>query len=269
MATALSTLGKNSSGLVGVAISLSLLPPAVNAGICWMFGLLENTRLVDREPDDDTNYWKVGSTSFGLTLLNIVCIWLAGIFTFWLKEVAPVKQKNAFWSRDLKIARQKPKNTGAEKIEDGFRAALDLKQKYNADMGEASKATDSFRNVIPHNRRRMSASKLEDALLLNRGGKGETIPERRIQRSNSDGIMAETEALGGIDKASEVLFNNTLFSIGGQSIFGGTDDDETIFQDGLQLSYHPDTVPPEDVLDEILWSRRHKQLFGNLGSEGM
>ena len=87
MATALSTLGKNSSGLVGVAISLSLLPPAVNAGLCWMFALLEKSRFVEKEPDDDTNYWLVGSTSFGLTLLNILCIWLAGVFTFWLKEV--------------------------------------------------------------------------------------------------------------------------------------------------------------------------------------
>jgi uncharacterized hydrophobic protein (TIGR00271 family) len=37
VATALSTLGRNSSGMVGVAISLLLLPPAVNAGMCWAY----------------------------------------------------------------------------------------------------------------------------------------------------------------------------------------------------------------------------------------
>jgi hypothetical protein len=37
VATALSTLGQNSSGMVGVAISLLLLPPAVNAGMCWAY----------------------------------------------------------------------------------------------------------------------------------------------------------------------------------------------------------------------------------------
>ena len=34
---ALSVLGNNTSSLVGVAISASLLPPAVNAGMCWAY----------------------------------------------------------------------------------------------------------------------------------------------------------------------------------------------------------------------------------------
>ena len=32
---ALSVLGGNAGSLVGVAISASLLPPAVNCGLCW------------------------------------------------------------------------------------------------------------------------------------------------------------------------------------------------------------------------------------------
>jgi uncharacterized hydrophobic protein (TIGR00271 family) len=40
MGVALSTLGNNTSSLVGVAISASLLPPAVNAGVCWIVALL-------------------------------------------------------------------------------------------------------------------------------------------------------------------------------------------------------------------------------------
>ena len=34
-AVALSVLSENSSSLVGVAISAALLPPMVNAGLCW------------------------------------------------------------------------------------------------------------------------------------------------------------------------------------------------------------------------------------------
>jgi uncharacterized hydrophobic protein (TIGR00271 family) len=87
VATALSTLGNNSSGMTGVAISLSLLPPAVNAGMCWMFAILVATGAVERNAGDNEQYWELGTVSFGLTMANIVCIWLTGVFTFWLKEV--------------------------------------------------------------------------------------------------------------------------------------------------------------------------------------
>lgn len=239
MATALSTLGKNSSGLVGVAISLSLLPPAVNAGICWMIAFLESVGLLDKESDDDTNYWRVGSISFGLTLTNIVCIWLAGVFTFWLKEVAPIQQKSAFWARDLKIARQKPKEPGTGKIKAGLQAAADLKLKYDADMGQKDKEPQNFRALRTH--RPSSTSKWDDALLFDRG---DMIPGQRIQRSSSEGILEQTEAMGGIDSASQVLFNNHLF-----------ENDEPPSRNSLNMSYHPD-VPPEDVFDEMLWQRR-------------
>jgi hypothetical protein len=253
VATALSTLGKNSSGLVGVAISLSLLPPAVNAGLCWMFALLEGTRLVDREPDDDTNYWRIGSTSFGLTLVNIVCIWMAGVFTFWLKEVAPVEHKNAFWSRDLKIARQKKNEGGAVKIKDGLEAALDLKKKYNANGGAEEQNLDLFK---PSRRRRLANSNWEDAIFFDQSAHGgastgrSADARRRLRRSNSEGILSQTKALGGIEQASETLFNNTLFSVGGNSIFGADDDGE--MTDLNEWSYLNGDVPAEDVVHEIL-----------------
>ena len=252
MATALSTLGKNSSGLVGVAISLSLLPPAVNAGLCWMFALLENSRLVDKEPDDDTNYWRVGSTSFGLTLINIVCIWLAGVFTFWLKEVAPVEHKNAFWSRDLKIARQKRKDTGTGKIKDGLQAAIDLKKTYNVGVEDDRPTLETFKKLSSRRRISSPTSKWDDALLFGRNPEGSNLPARRIERASSDGILEQTEALGGIYNATEALFNNSLFRTGGNL---ATDNADTDFRNGLDLSYHPDSVPPEDIYQEILWQR--------------
>jgi len=85
VATALSTLGRNSSGLVGVAISLSLLPPMVNAGLCLTYAALLNAPNIHRATGDDINYVEYGLVSFALTCINIACIFLAGTFTFWVR----------------------------------------------------------------------------------------------------------------------------------------------------------------------------------------
>ena len=74
MGVALSVLGRNSGGLTGVAISLSLLPPAVNAGICWMAAALYSTGAATKNDGDTTDYAFVGSFSLLLTLVNIVCV---------------------------------------------------------------------------------------------------------------------------------------------------------------------------------------------------
>lgn len=84
VATALSTLGRNSSGLVGVAISLSLLPPMVNAGLCLCYAALITAPGINRVPGDTTDYVVVGWLSFALTCMNIGCIFVAGVFTFWV-----------------------------------------------------------------------------------------------------------------------------------------------------------------------------------------
>ncbi len=46
-AVALSVLANNSSSLVGVAISASLLPPAVNCGILWGFAAVVSAKPSD------------------------------------------------------------------------------------------------------------------------------------------------------------------------------------------------------------------------------
>ena len=81
MGVALSVLGRNSGGLTGVAISLSLLPPAVNAGICWMAAALYRTGAATRNSGDTTDYAFVGSFSLLLTLVNIACVsvWAASL----------------------------------------------------------------------------------------------------------------------------------------------------------------------------------------------
>lgn len=88
---------------VGVAISASLLSPAVNSGImevAWYF-----TKLEKLEYEVTHNEWRrFAWVSLSLTLVNIAMIWISSILMFQLKEVLPI-QKKIFWS-DLSIPRK-------------------------------------------------------------------------------------------------------------------------------------------------------------------
>jgi len=80
MGVCLSILGGNTSSLVGVAISASLLPPAVNAGICLIYSLLIATGSVTSDSGDNAAYFtEIGLVSFALTAINIICIWVSGL----------------------------------------------------------------------------------------------------------------------------------------------------------------------------------------------
>ncbi|KAJ8713589.1 hypothetical protein PYW07_013959 [Mythimna separata] len=82
---ALAVLGEYTSSLVGVAISASLLPPAVNAGLLWAMAL---TRLMVTSEDErwlvvqPSELAVLGTASLCLTLVNIVCIFLAGVAVY-------------------------------------------------------------------------------------------------------------------------------------------------------------------------------------------
>ena len=85
---------------VGVTISASLLPPAVNSGIVAMaahfFAAQKNL------PQTTMVYASVSMEC--LTISNIILIWISSMFMFCMKEVLPIK-KSIFWS-DLGIARK-------------------------------------------------------------------------------------------------------------------------------------------------------------------
>lgn len=118
-AVAIAILGENIGSLVGVAISASLLPPAVNAGVLWALSLLcllfgsQDTRYsavvkTHIYSDNQTiELFTLGCMSMCLTLLNVVCIYLMGIIFLRIKEVAPIvnKDQKQFWRHDIKIAR--------------------------------------------------------------------------------------------------------------------------------------------------------------------
>ncbi|CAL1273559.1 unnamed protein product [Larinioides sclopetarius] len=133
---ALSILGGNAGSLVGVAISASLLPPAVNAGLLWGMATVRALRAQDEQYEYvrvdgllrlfkpsltppvnyEVNYFQemdrecavLGLVSLALALVNIVCIFLSAMVVLKIKEVAPrtsVAKTSRFWKEDIKIAR--------------------------------------------------------------------------------------------------------------------------------------------------------------------
>jgi len=92
LGVAVGLLDSQTNSLVGVAISASLLPPAVNAGM--LFILTAFYPKFPRHP---------GLISLSLTLMNIVVVFVASMIMFRLKETLPI-EKSVFWS-DLGVAR--------------------------------------------------------------------------------------------------------------------------------------------------------------------
>lgn len=118
-AAAIGVLGGNTGSLVGVAISASLLPPAVNAGLLWAIALC--TQLLHVEPrllaslarhhvysqQLHVELFVCATVSMALTLLNVVCVWLMGVVVLRIKEVAPAVQRDQqFWRHDVRLARE-------------------------------------------------------------------------------------------------------------------------------------------------------------------
>jgi hypothetical protein len=227
MATALSTLGKNSSGMVGVAISLSLLPPAVNASMCWTYELMLMSPSFNRNEGDETDYFRTGGISFALTLINIVCIWMAGTFTFWLKEITPLKEKNAFWTTDLKEYRQH-KDTEADLnvINDGIQAALELKNA-KAEEDDLYKVDDigiTDHRAAVQRRQGLADNAVEDAFYIDTkaltmnivpGGATDDLDEAALQDAADDtalkyDLLANANKFGCLKDAGVALFDNEL-----------------------------------------------------------
>ncbi|XP_017090571.2 uncharacterized protein [Drosophila bipectinata] len=118
-AGAIAVLGGNTGSLVGVAISASLLPPAVNAGLLWALSigthllppnhelLVSLTKHRTYSTDLSVELLVCATVSMALTLLNIVCVWLMGVVVLRIKEVAPAVQRHhQFWRHDVRTARE-------------------------------------------------------------------------------------------------------------------------------------------------------------------
>ena len=86
----MSILDEQTSSLVGVAISASLLPPAINAGMLWTTYLFRNkySNESDVYVTNPKELFDEGLISLALTLVNILMIVLSSMLMFRLKEVS-------------------------------------------------------------------------------------------------------------------------------------------------------------------------------------
>ncbi|XP_045464846.1 uncharacterized protein LOC123674056 [Harmonia axyridis] len=149
-AVALGILSDNVASLVGVAISTSLMPPAVNAGLLWsmasVYYLKSNSTTYHSldfkrqySENDFIELLSLGFISICLTIVNIICIYSSAICIFKIKEVAPIavlnKQRRQFWKYDIKNARQMNtlhKEEG-QKIRDKLADFAEVKKSYDAE----------------------------------------------------------------------------------------------------------------------------------------
>ena len=100
----LSGLSSNANSLVGVAISASLLPPAVNAGMCWSYAIFGGRMGYESSMNsvDRTEYLGIGVVSLTLTLLNIACVFLAGWAIFKAKmQLQMLRMENEAEDRNM------------------------------------------------------------------------------------------------------------------------------------------------------------------------
>jgi len=121
---ALSVVAGNAGSLVGVAISASLLPPAVNAGLLWGTAFykqiecsLSGVESCLAAPSGYSSTYSdnmviessmLGTFSLTLTVINILCIVIMGVIVLKIKEVAPdktISDTKRFWKEDIKNVR--------------------------------------------------------------------------------------------------------------------------------------------------------------------
>lgn len=142
---AISVLGGNAGSMVGVAISASLLPPAVNTGLFWAMAMISygfddtnafSSDIVDGVIEVENETFKFeyasdgnipqelfvrGVVSFVLTMVNIICIVAVGVFILFIKQVSPesIPQRNAaFWKKDIVLNRAYEKSLHDNDIAD-------------------------------------------------------------------------------------------------------------------------------------------------------
>ncbi|KAF7493812.1 Uncharacterized protein SSS_07140 [Sarcoptes scabiei] len=164
-AVAISLLSGNDASLVGVAISVSLLPPAVNAGLLWSFSLLkflysigdENFVKISSQLDRNRtislpksllppiNYAVVyddnmsvetlmlGLLSLALSLINIANIIIGALILLKIKEIAPLTslspENRRFFQEDIKIAREYNQRSNSSEL------GVDILKEYASMVG--------------------------------------------------------------------------------------------------------------------------------------
>eukprot|EP00494_Astrolonche_serrata_P029935 UN30202 len=121
---ALSILGGNMAGLVGVAISASLLPPAVNTGLYFAFMVWYPDR------DDIAQLTQEGFISLLLTIENITLIYITSLVVLWAKHFAPMSHsERQFWNSIEEANKTKIKEQQLKKEEQEKKEEEDIRRK--------------------------------------------------------------------------------------------------------------------------------------------
>ncbi|CAF0763726.1 unnamed protein product [Rotaria sordida] len=202
---ALSVLGGNTGSLVGVAISASLLPPAVNCGLLFAYALLgisfsniaaahssslNNTKKEyysnlncktyinnDYQPLYTCNLVREAAALAGcsllLTIINIICIIIMALFILRIKEVVPLHQPNKdianFFHHDVKVARDYNKINYEDNLETDNLSTLTIQQSQLAQS--IMNRWKKFKSITSHNNQQhqeiQQSSSIENDLELN------------------------------------------------------------------------------------------------------
>jgi uncharacterized hydrophobic protein (TIGR00341 family) len=99
-AVAVSVTRGDMSALVGVAISASLMPPAVNVGMMITLGLIWSSNACI----------SVGIGSLALLAMNIIIIDISAIIMFRVKRLTPLADKSATWKAVTAFRKTRPKS---------------------------------------------------------------------------------------------------------------------------------------------------------------
>lgn len=200
----------------------------------------------------------MGGVSFSLTLVNIVCIWIAGNFTFFLKEIVPLKEANAFWKQDIQEYRQNQnEKANLTVINDGLEAALEL-QNDSPDLYKNGRSL-SGRHVADERRHGLATNAVEDAFYLDNNalksddivpGGAIDLDEAKLQEAASNTAMAEdilnkANKFGSLEDAGKALFDNNLL---GKSSMADGDNDVFVQTD---IGIHHGSVAGELLLHEL------------------
>jgi len=120
MGVALTVFDDTMSKLVGVAVSASIIPPAVNSGLLLILAMQNDSEwwndfkltFDEEEYNESTpNYSQLAVMSLLLTVANVVLVTCGATLMFRLKEVLPI-EKEEFWY-DLKVARKLHNSQGS------------------------------------------------------------------------------------------------------------------------------------------------------------
>ncbi|KAL1420490.1 hypothetical protein MTO96_024308 [Rhipicephalus appendiculatus] len=177
---AMAILGGNSACLVGVAISASLLPPIINSGILWSLSLVKVFKSLTQDPIEvnvtgttltvppafiapvgySPYYFDrysmhkecalLGVISFCLTVVNILCIILAGTLVLKIKEIAPAKSLQGtrrFWKHDIKVARDYNKTLGGAAASNMGKKLLEEWKKLDPKNGDPTSASRNLQDL--------------------------------------------------------------------------------------------------------------------------